>query len=58
MIPANLTRGQIYVYAGTRIKYWYEQLNYWSFTTCDENQTIVLLHSEQVKSLTYVTDND
>lgn len=53
MNPANLTPGKIYSYSHIdkvpiQLKYWYEQLNYWSFTTVAEPAKIVLLHSQQI----------
>lgn len=53
MNPANLTPGQTYSYSPTDsvpilLRYWYEQLNYWSFTTVPEPTKIVLLHNQQI----------
>ena len=53
MHPKLLIREKTYQYTnGIQLKYWYEQLNYWSFTTVAEPHTIVLLHSQQIKDLT------
>lgn len=53
MHPNQLTPEIVYHYTPRdeepiKLKYWYEQLNYWSFTTVDEIERIVLLHSIQV----------
>lgn len=53
MHPTNLTYAKTYNYTPRdgepiKLKYWYEQLNYWSFTTVTEPETIVLLHTQQI----------
>lgn len=53
MNPSELKQAQKYNYNkldGTIIpmKYWYETLNYWVFTTVAEPQHIVMLHSVQI----------
>lgn len=55
MHPTNLTYAKTYNYTPRdgepiKLKYWYEQLNYWSFTTVEGKEQIVLLHKQQVIS--------
>jgi hypothetical protein len=54
MNPKDLKSAQTYSYKvldqpPILIQYWYEQLNYWSFTTVDEPRKIILLHSQHIK---------
>lgn len=53
MNTSELNQEQIYNYNkldGTviKLKYWYETINYFCFTTVDEKQTIILLYSAQI----------
>jgi len=53
MIPANLQSGTVYNYTPLDaepipLKYWYETLNYWSFTTVTNPERIILLHKIQI----------
>ena len=61
MQPSDLTPGKTYLYTQgdkepIQLKYWYEQLNYWSFTAVVGPYKLFLLHSQQIlKDLNEIT---